>query len=108
MEHHRAYETCNSDHLSFYYLSSTYYTVSEIVCIELSIHCFMGPAGVGIQCPLTSSLGEFPGYWDWLGTLAFRPCWCPSPFSSPSISRCFSIHSFTHLQLDFMRLLFSG
>src|SRR6218665_611974 len=24
---------------------------------------------VGVQCPIFSSLGEFPGYWDWL--------WCP-------------------------------
>src|SRR6218665_1002393 len=23
----------------------------------------------------------------------YRPCWCPSPFSSPSISQCYSIHS---------------
>src|SRR6218665_722586 len=28
------------------------------------------------------------------GILGYRPCWCPSPFPlSPSISRCFSIHS---------------
>src|SRR6218665_2238054 len=31
-----------------------------------SIHCSMGSTPVGVQCPLTSSLGEFPGYWDWL------------------------------------------
>src|SRR6218665_4023851 len=34
------------------------------------IHCSMpesmGSAPVGVPCPLTSSLGEFPGYWDWL------------------------------------------
>src|SRR6218665_2304741 len=24
----------------------------------------LGPQPVGVQCPLTSSLGEFPGYWD--------------------------------------------
>src|SRR6218665_470742 len=24
---------------------------------------------VGVQCPIASSLGEFPSYWDWL--------WCP-------------------------------
>jgi len=27
-----------------------------------SIHRSMGTAPVGAQCPLTSSLGEFPGY----------------------------------------------
>ena len=26
----------------------------------------MGSAPVGVQCPLTSSLGKFLGYWDWL------------------------------------------
>src|SRR6218665_2290508 len=26
----------------------------------------MGSTPVGVQCPLTSSLGEFPDYWDWL------------------------------------------
>src|SRR6218665_2692497 len=36
---------------------------------EASIHRSMGSAHVGVQCPLTSSLGEFLGYWDWL--------WCP-------------------------------
>src|SRR6218665_2677284 len=30
------------------------------------IHSSMGSAQVGVQCLLTSSLGEFPGYWDWL------------------------------------------
>src|SRR6218665_1215728 len=24
---------------------------------------------IGVQCPISSSLGEFPRYWDWL--------WCP-------------------------------
>src|SRR6218665_3424182 len=32
-----------------------------------SIHLSMGSAPVGVQCPLTSSLGEFLGYWAaWL------------------------------------------
>src|SRR6218665_1842308 len=54
----------------------------------------MGSASVGIQCPLTSSLvGEFLGYWASSGILGFRPCWFPSPFLSPSKSRCFFIHS---------------
>jgi len=29
-----------------------------------SIHRSMGSAPVGVQCPLTSSLGEFLSYWD--------------------------------------------
>src|SRR6218665_45084 len=39
------------------------------ICIHKhpSIHCSVGstPIHVGVQCPLTSSLGEFPGYYDW-------------------------------------------
>src|SRR6218665_3944998 len=37
------------------------------------------------------------------GILGFRPCWCPSPFPSPSISRCFPF-ILLHLPLDFIRL----
>src|SRR6218665_2833657 len=29
----------------------------------------MGSMPIGVQCPISSSLGEFPSYWDWL--------WCP-------------------------------
>src|SRR6218665_1086289 len=39
------------------------------------------------------------------GILDFRPCWCPSPFPSPSIFQCFSIHS-SYLPLDFVHLFF--
>ena len=59
--------------------------ISDLRCpitIHPSIHC-----PIGVQCTLTLSLGEFPGYWG------FRPCWCPLPFPSPSISWCFFIHS---------------
>ena len=34
------------------------------VALIPSIHCPMGSAHVGVQCPLTSSLFEIPGYWD--------------------------------------------
>src|SRR6218665_2274005 len=68
----------------------------------------MGSAPVGAQCPLTSSLDEFLGYRDGSGILGFRPCWCPSPFPSPSISRCL-IFTRLHLPLDFIhvRLFFA-
>src|SRR6218665_3982888 len=47
---------------------------------------------VGVQCPISSSLGEFPSYWDWLcSVLGFRPYWCPSTF--PSLSILGVIHS---------------
>src|SRR6218665_3893142 len=39
----------------------------------------MGSAPVGVQCPLTSSLGEFPGYWDWL-------CWAFAPVGVQRLS----------------------
>src|SRR6218665_1219938 len=53
----------------------------------------MGSAPVGVQCPLSTSLREFLGYWSGSGILGFRPCWCLSPFPLPSISQCYSIHS---------------
>src|SRR6218665_2624191 len=41
---------------------------------------------VGVQCPISSSLGEFPSYWDWL--------WCPglSPIVV-SIALLFAFHT---------------
>src|SRR6218665_3889772 len=41
---------------------------------------------VGVQCPIFSSLGEFPRYWDWL--------WCPglSPVLVP-IALPFAFHT---------------
>ena len=58
-----------------------------LTCITL------GPQPVGVQCPLTSSLGEFPGYWDWLRYPMLPPVLVSIAFSSsPSLSRCFSIH----------------
>jgi|SRR6218665_173670 len=50
-------------------------------------------ARIGVQCPFNSSLGEFQAIGTASGILEYRPCWCPSPFPSPSISRCFSIRS---------------
>src|SRR6218665_2747191 len=56
----------------------------------------MGLAPVGVQCPLTSPLGEFQSRllgWLWYPAMGYRPCWCPSPFPSPSIYRYISMHS---------------
>src|SRR6218665_3321506 len=57
---------------------------------------------VGVQCPISSSLGEFPSYWDWL--------WCPE--LSPvlvSIAFPFAFHILvfpirSYLPLDFNRV----
>src|SRR6218665_1953020 len=67
--------------------------VLSISTYNPSIQWSIGSAPIGVQCPLTSSLREFLGYWAASGTLSFRPCWCPSHFPSPSMSWCFSIHS---------------
>src|SRR6218665_1564956 len=41
---------------------------------------------VGVQCPISSSLGEFPSYWDWL--------WCPGlSFVLVSIALPFAFHT---------------
>src|SRR6218665_292318 len=57
---------------------------------------------VGVQCPISSSLGEFPSYWDWL--------WCPglSPVGLIGVHRpslrfpylVFSIRSYLPLDLN--------
>src|SRR6218665_3046734 len=53
----------------------------------------MGSAPVGVQCPLTSSLGEFPCKWDWLWYPGLSPVLVSnaSPFSFHIW--VFSIHS---------------
>ena len=62
--------------------------------IHPSTHCSMGSAPVGVQCPFTSSLGEFPGYWDWFWYPGLSPLLVSIAFPVlPSISHCFSIHS---------------
>jgi len=47
----------------------------------------LGPQPVGVQCPLNSSLGEFPGYWDYL--------WYPG-LSPILVSLAFHISVFFH------------
>src|SRR6218665_128179 len=58
---------------------------------------------VGVQCPISSSLGEFPSYIGiGSGVLGFRPYWCPSPFPSLSIlGICHSLLSAIGFQLCF-------
>ena len=66
----------------------------------------LGPQPVGVQCPLTSSLGEFPNVAIGTGSgiLGYRPCWCPSPF--PLRLPYLGVSPFTllHLPLDFIRV----
>src|SRR6218665_1966026 len=66
-----------------------------IPSIHPSIHPMLHglSARIGVHCPFNSSLGEFQAIGTASGILEYRPCWCPSPFPSPSVSRCFSIRS---------------
>src|SRR6218665_2040690 len=61
---------------------------ADMCCIvHPSTHSYMGSVHVGFQSPLTSSLGEFLDYRAASGIMGFRPCWRPSPFLLPSITR---------------------
>src|SRR6218665_1599410 len=65
-----------------------------VLLFHPSIHGSMGSAPVGSHCPLTSSLGEFPGYKNWLWYPGLSPVLVSITFfPSPSISRGVSIHS---------------
>src|SRR6218665_160469 len=55
------------------------------------------------ECPLTSSIREFLGYWAGYGILCFRPCWCPLPFLRLSYLSVFPF-TFLRLFLDFIRV----
>ena len=74
-----------------------------------SIHCSMGSAPVGTQCPLTSPhqqsfyrlLGLALVSWAFARVGVHRPS-----LRSPSISRCF-LFTLLHQPLDFIRLFFT-
>src|SRR6218665_169789 len=53
----------------------------------------MGSAPVGAQCPLTSSLGEFLGYWDWLWYPGLSPVMVSIALPFAFHISVFSIHS---------------
>src|SRR6218665_525418 len=76
-----------------------------LYCISLGPQ----PVGVqGVQCRLTSSLGEFSGYWNWSGILGYYPRWCPSRLSpTPSVSLCFFYSLFTCHWISFVFLLYN-
>src|SRR6218665_1850734 len=52
-------------HYQYYY----YYRLILSENNSSSSSLSMGSTPVGVQCLISSSLGEFPSYWDWL--------WCP-------------------------------
>src|SRR6218665_1032585 len=53
----------------------------------------MGSAPVGAKCPLTSSLGEFLGYWDWLWYPGLSPVLVSIALPFAFHISVFSIHS---------------
>src|SRR6218665_1169317 len=68
----------------------------------------MGSAPVGAQCPLTSSLGEFLGYTDWLWYPRLSPVLVSIALPFAFHISVFSIHSSSlHQPLDFIRLFFT-
>src|SRR6218665_1674986 len=76
-----------------------------ILYIHPSIHCSMGSAPVGVQCPLTSSLGEFLGYGDgiWYPGLSLVLVSITLPFAFHISVFLFPL---LHQPLDFIRLFF--
>ena len=64
----------------------------------------MDSVPVGVQCPLTSSLSEFPGYWDWLWFPGLSPVLVSIAF--PLRLPYLGVFQFIllHLPLDFNRI----
>src|SRR6218665_3690591 len=78
-------------------------------CVCMCITCTIAYSSTDpwAQCPLTSSLGEFPKYWDWL----WYPGLSPRHFARVGVhhlSLCLpylGVFPFTlHLPLDFIRV----
>src|SRR6218665_536169 len=57
------------------------------------------------RCPMSPHRGS-QAIGTGSGILGFRPCWCPSPFSLPSMSRGFPF-TLLQLPLDFIHLFFT-
>jgi len=74
-----------------------------------SIHRSMGSAPVGVQGPLTYSLGEFLGYRDWLWYPGLSPMLVSIALPFAFHISVFSIHSTSSaaLPMDFIRLFFT-
>jgi len=66
----------------------------------------MGSAPVGVQCPLISSLGEFPGYWGWLWYSGLSPVLVSIAFPFAFHTWVFFHSLFFTCLLDFIHLFF--
>src|SRR6218665_3240211 len=82
-----------------------YLTITHLM--HPSIHCSMGSAPVGGQCPLTSSLGEFLGYWDWLWYPGLTPVLVSIALPFAFHISVFSIHS-SSPAIEFHSSIFHG
>jgi len=63
----------------------------------------MSSEPIAVQCPFTSSLREFRGYWAGSGIPGPPPMLVSTAFPCASISRSFPIHS-SSPALDFIRV----
>src|SRR6218665_1959469 len=75
-------------------------TRMNVACCCISL----GPEPVGVQCPITSSLSEFPGYWDWLRYPGLSPVLVSIAFSFALHISVFFSFALLHLPLDFIRV----
>src|SRR6218665_3418272 len=98
-------EETTTKHTEITVIFSITFTISPRLLYFISLHAFfgitLGLQPVGVQCPITSSLCEFPGYWDWL-----RYPGLPPVLVSIAFSLCLpylGVFPFTlHLPLDFI------
>jgi len=77
----------------FLIFRSTRFSVYISPSIHPSTYCSMGSVPVGAQCPLTSSLSEFLGYWDWLWYPGLLPMLVSIAFPFAFHISVFPIHS---------------
>src|SRR6218665_4224097 len=70
--------------------------------IQLCTVLSLGPQPIGVQCLLTSSLGEFSGYWD---SLEYPPALVCMHSLLPFLLPYLGVFPFTlYLPLDFIRV----
>src|SRR6218665_4083203 len=51
---------------------------------------------VGVQCPISSSLGEFPSYWDWLWRPGLSPILVSIALPFSFLTWCFPFFLICH------------
>src|SRR6218665_433665 len=72
------------------------------VCVRPDPDKSLGPQPVGVQCPFTSSQGEFPGYTDWLWYPGLSPVLVSTSSLLLPYLGVFPFITLLHLPLDFI------